>query len=662
MNTAVHLVKEKISADANDTIVIIGTGPVGIKALTTLLERSPQQNIVIYGDEPWEPYNRVRLSSFLAGEIGWSDITESQKIPQRENLVQHHHCKVVEINRQQAYVVDELGRIQHYSKLILALGSHPHIPSIEGIELQRVYTFRNMSDTQHLLARRVKSRTVAVIGGGVLGLEVAKAMTRNHTKVIVVDHAQHLMLRQLDEQAATLLNQHISDLGIQLYLGNGIKRIIGKDTVSAIELRNGEVLSCDTVIFSTGIKPNIQLAREAKLSVGRGIRVSDTMQTSDPNIYAVGECAEHRETVYGLVAPGYEQAKVAIADIEKRTTQYTGSITATQLKVVGLPVFSMGRTGEGESKSTFNEYIYQDTQTGVYRKIIRFRNRLVGAIAIGEWGALARIQEGIVKQRYIWPWQIRRFIKTGDLWPLEQGKSVSQWPASAVVCNCTGVTRGQCSQAISSGCNSIESVMQRTSASTVCGSCRPLIQSLLGGVVKADKIPALKSFLLYSVLISLMVTAAVLLPGIAYNASSMTSIQWDLLWRDNLIKQISGYSILFLIVVGLLLSLRKRWPKFALFDFTFWRYLHVLLGVFIGVGLFLHTGFRLGDNLNAWLMLLFLGLMLIGSMFGVFMSLQHKIDGVLAQRIRGYMQWGHVLLFWPLPALLTFHIIKTYYF
>ncbi len=663
MNIAVHLVEDEVEdMSLEHPIVIVGTGPVGIKTLTTLLAESPDKNIIVYGDEPWEPYNRVKLSSFLAGEIDWADLTDSQKIPEIKNLVQHQNCKITKIDKDKKVVIDELGREQKYEKLILALGSRPHIPGIEGVELDGVYTFRDMTDTNRLLARQTKSRTTVIVGGGVLGLEAGKAMLKNNTNVVVVDHAMRLMSNQLDEDASELVKEHIYSLGIRLSLGSGIKKVLGENKVTGIELLNGKKIDCDTVIFSTGIKPNIELARDAKISIGKGVRVSDTMLTSDPDIYAVGECAEHRNIVYGLVAPGFEQAKVAVADIFGKKTNYTGSIMATQLKVVGMPVFSMGRTGEGESKSIFVQYIYSKPEKGLYRKIIIFRNRVVGAISVGNWDTLHRVQESITKNRYIWPWQLKRFSKMGDLWSLEQSKKVSQWPASAIVCNCMNVSRGQCSKAISTGCSSVEEIMQSTSASTVCGGCRPLISELLGGVVKAEKIKAVKSFMFYSLLTSIAMLAALFLPGLMYNPSAEVNFQWDQLWRNGLIKQVTGYSILGMTLFGLLISLAKRWKKFSFFQFSVWRYLHVLIGVFIVIALFSHTGFRLGNNLNGMLMVLFSGLILVGGIYGLFMSLQHKLDGVFVNRVRGYLNWTHLLLFWPVPVLLSFHVLKTYYF
>jgi len=663
MSTAVHLVEEKIVDDVqSEPIVIVGTGPVGIKALMTLLAEKPEESIVIYGDEPWEPYNRVKLSSFLAGEIGWDDLTVSQKIPKSESLIQHHNCEVIKIDRAQMIVFDETGRKQKYKKLVLALGSQPHIPDIEGTSLEGVYTFRDMSDTQQLMARRAKSRTTVIVGGGVLGLEAAKAMSRDSTEVVVIDHAMTLMPNQLDDEASELVSEHIYSLGVRLKLGSGIRKVLGGSKVTGVELLNGKTINCDTVIFSTGIKPNIALARDARLFVGKGIRVADSMQTNDPSIYAVGECAEHRNIVYGLVGPGYEQAKVAVANIQGRKTSYAGSTMSTQLKVVGLPVFSMGRLGEGESKRIFVQYVYNKPDLGIYRKIIVFRNRVVGAISVGKWDALHRVQETITKERYIWPWQLKRFTTSGDLWRLEDSKKVSQWPADAIVCNCMNVSRGQCSKVINQGCSTIEGIIQTTSASTVCGSCRPLIAELLGGGVNAEKLKGYKSFLLYSLIATLVMAVAAFLPGLMYNASAEDLIKWDLLWRDGSLKQATGFTVLGLTTIALLISLAKRWKRFSLFDYNLWRYVHVLSGVFIALTLFAHTGFRLGHNMNSLLMSIFVSLMLVGGLYGLFMSIQHKLDGVLVQTIRGYFNWIHLLLFWPVPVFLTFHIYKTYYF
>lgn len=645
-----------------EPIVIVGTGPVGIRVLHALLRQGAQQPIVIYGGEPWEPYNRVRLSSFLAGDIKWDDLVSTQFTQDQPNVIQKHNCKIVQIDRAQRCVIDEQGGVQPYAKLILATGSHPHIPNVPGNVLEHVYTFRDMRDTQDLLARRVNSRCTVVVGGGLLGLEAARAMARHNTQVIVVDHAMRLMQHQLDEPAAEMLKEHVLSLGIRVFLGSGIKLIEGEHKVTAVVLQDGRRIECDTLIFATGIIPNIELARAAQLSVGRGIRVNDTMQTSDPDIYAVGECAEHRGKVYGIVAPGYEQAEVAVHTLIGKAAHYRGSIAATRLKVVGASVFSMGRVGEEENPHNFSIYTHFDHARQVYRKLVLRRRRLVGVIAIGQWEGQQRVQEAITSNRHVWPWQVRRFVRQGNLWNHTIASDVAAWPVTAIVCQCMNVTRGQCTQAISMGYDTVEGIMSKTSASTVCGGCRPLLGQLLGARVKLDALRARRSFLFVSLLSLILVSLAVLSPGLMYNESAQDSLKWDSLWRDGTLKQVSGYTVLAASLLGLVMSLRKRWRKIPWLQFDVWRYTHVVLGLLAIVALLLHTGFRTGENLNFWLMAMFIGLLVAGSASALVMSVQHQLDAVLAKQIRDKLIWLHLLLFWPVPALLAFHIAKIYYF
>jgi len=663
MGQVAKVLPEEISPYITEVpIIIVGTGPVGIRVLHSITQRDPQAHVIIFGNEPWVPYDRVKLSSFLAGEIKWNELTDSQSIAENSHVIQHHNCAIVEIDREKNSVVDQYGQEYQYKKLILAVGSCPHIPNVPGKALERVYTFRDMNDVQNLLARRVASRSTVVIGGGLLGLEAARAMSKQNTRVSIVDHSNWLMRQQLDENAATYLNEHIMTFGIRTFLGSGVKAILGDEKVCAVELINGRIIECDTVIFATGIVPNIDLARSARLSVGRGIRVNNNMQTSDPDIYAIGECAQHNDKIYGIVSPGYEQAEVAVHDIFGKKSRYIGSLCATQLKVAGISIFSMGKTGDDEPVSNFNIYIYENYAKRIYRKILLQRNRLVGVIAVGGLPAKNRLQEAILNRRRLWPWQITSFLKTGELWQEGTAQNIHQWPASSIVCNCMSVTRGQCSKAIETGCDTIEKVMRSTNASTVCGSCRPLLAQLLGQSTHPEKLKAYKTFLLVSSVGLVLSLAALLLPSLQYPALATESLSWDLIWRDSTNKQLTGFTILGLSLFALLVSLRKRWKRIRIFDFSIWRYGHVVLGVLGLVTIFLHTGFRLGSNLNLWLMLPFIALILVGAMMGVFMALQHKIDVARAKVIKDTLFWGHVFAFWPVPALLAMHITKTYYF
>ena len=643
-------------------IVIVGSGPVGIHFLQALLAHNPDCAIVMYGNERWQPYNRVQLSAFIAGDIGWSGLVETQAFPSAGNITTRFNTAIVEIDPDNKLVIDQTGYRQHYSKLILATGSRPHRPGIPGIELKNIFTFRDLSDAEQLVARRVRSRRTVVIGGGLLGLEAARAMTRYHTEVIVVDHANRLMNQQLDEQASEHLREYILSLGIRVHLSSPIKQICGDTEVTGVLLRNDTFIACDTVIMATGIRPNMELALAAGISVGRGIKVNDAMQTSDPDIYAVGECCEHNGQVYGLVAPGYEQAQVAAYNLAGKRSSYTGSIAATQLKVVGQPVFSMGELSNEAPDFSLHSLTYENPSTQVYRKLVLRQHRVVGAIAVGDWPSLFRIREAVTQRRILWPWEIKRFSRTGELWPDSDAAKVSQWPASTVVCNCRQVTRGKCSEAIAAGCYTVTEISQHTGAATVCGSCKPLLQQMLGSTPVAEPIRQWRTTLTIASLSLLALIAFLFVAPIPYLNSAQTNLHWDLLWRNGTLKQVTGYSTIGLATLGMLMSLRKRIPNFKLFEFSIWRSLHLITGLLLLLTLAAHTGLRLGHHLDQQLTVMFLALIVLGVIAAALLGLQHRLDAVLAKRLKEKLVWLHILLFWPVPALLSWHIFKIYYF
>ncbi|UCE88415.1 MAG: NAD(P)/FAD-dependent oxidoreductase [Pseudomonadota bacterium] len=643
-------------------VIVVGAGPVGIRTVQALVKREPTTPIVLYGDEPWAPYNRVRLSSLVAGEVKLGGLANEPRLPVDARVIAHYNAAVVDIDRDARSVSDAHGNVQQYSSLVLATGSRPHVPGIPGIDKRGVFTFRNLDDAQRLMARQARSRRTVVLGGGLLGLEAARAMQRQNTEVVVVDHTNRLMSRQLDDTGAELLREHVLAHGIQSVLGVAVDALAGDDTVAGVCLRGGRTIECDTVIVAAGIRPNVELALQAGLAIGKGIRVNDAMQTTDPDIFAVGECAEHRGRVYGLVAPGLEQAEVAAHCILGGDSDYAGSVQASRLKVLGTPVFSMGRVGEEENPLEVTTVTYAHPENGVYRKLAVRRRRLVGAIAVGEWEELGRIQEGVTRQRLVGPWQLKRFRDTGQLWPLEEARSVCDWPASATVCNCTGVTRGQLSDAIAGGAVTVDALMASTGASSVCGGCRPLI----GELAQTTEPPApergyrtLLATGIIALVFAVLVASALQVP---YSGSVEVPWQWDLLWRDSLAKQITGFTTLGLSLALLSLSLRKRWKRFSRGAFPVWRMVHVVLGLAALIALLLHTGMRMGANLNYLLMLSFVGLIGIGTLAAGVISTAHRFDASLGRRLRNLSVWGHILLFWPLPALLGFHIVKAYYF
>jgi nitrite reductase (NADH) large subunit len=642
-------------------IVVVGTGPVGIRFVEELLQRSPGAPVIIYGNEPWEPYNRVRLTGLLTGELTFAGIQNRLKLAASNQVVQHHNCSIESIDRANRLVIDELGRSQPYEKLILATGSRPHIPNIPGIDKDGVFAFRSLNDAQLLLARRARSRRAVVLGGGLLGLEAARGLQRYNTEVVVIEHAGRLMAQQLDDEASDLLNEHLLSQGVRVVLGDSVKNILGEESIKGVVLRSGRRIECDTMVIATGIHPNFELARDAGIPVGRGIRVNDQMQTGDPDVFAVGECAEHRDRVYGLVAPGMEQAGVAAHYISGNTSHYKGSQSATRLKVVGVSVFSAGRCGERDNISQLQALKWRAYDSVSYRKLLLRRNRLVGVIAYGEWDEASRIQEAVQAERYIWPWQQRRFFRTGTLWATPQAASVRDWPAGSVVCQCTHVTRGALSKAVDAGHCTVEALCEHTGASSVCGSCKPLLADLVDRQdVEAE---TGSRTLVWTGLVSLLAALAMLLaPGIPFPETVQTDIRWDALWRDGLIKQITGFSLLGLGLLISLISVRKRFRRVNYGNFAHWRLVHVLLGLLVVGMLIAHTGLRLGYQLNLYLMLSFVGLLLAGGIASGVIGLQHVLPRGLAGRTREISLWTHILLIWPLPALLGFHVLKGYWF
>jgi bacterioferritin-associated ferredoxin len=423
-------------------------------------------------------------------------------------------------------------------------------------------------------------------------------------------------------------------------------------------------VSCDTVILCTGIRANVELAREVGLAVGRGIKVSASMQTSDPDIYAVGECAEFEDCVYGLVGPGFEQAAVAAAHICGEPVAYAGSVPATKLKVVGTDVFSMGDVEQLEQRSDISTLRFEAKDGASYRKLIVKRGRLVGALAIGSWPEINRLQEAIHAGARLWPWQRVRFALLGRLWAERTPASVREWPRTATVCNCTGVTRGQIGDAIALGCNCVDDVKRDTGASTVCGSCGPLIVELLGAPAPRQPIAAFRLVAVLASVAALLTLLTLLMPAWRTAANIGARGLADLLWLDGAWKQVSGYTLLALSVGAAGLGLKKRLMPLRLGAFSTWRIVHVAVGAFGLLALFAHTGFRLGSNLNMWLMLSFLGVALAGGAAGLATALEHRLFATAgeAARLRAAAFWLHLLAFWPLPLLLAAHILSVYFY
>lgn len=367
----------------SEQLVIVGNGMAAARLVDELTKRAPgRYAIAVIGEEPALAYNRVLLSSLLAGEVVEKDIelkSRSWWEAQGVTLVYGRRATGIDARSRQVHL--EGGNRLNFSKLVLATGSEPIRLPLPGAELSGVLTFRDVNDVGAIMAHTGPRKRAVVIGGGLLGLEAAYGLRKAGAQVTVVHLMDRLMERQIDARAAAMLKSALEGLGIEVLLEAQSTAVEGRDKAEGLHLADGRVLPADLIVMAAGIRPRAELARIADIAVKRGIVVDDQMQTSEPSIYALGECAEHRGTCYGLVEPAYEQARVLAQHLAGDAAHYDGSLLATNLKVSGVNVFSAGDfIGAAGTESI----VLSDPEHGIYRKLVVEDGRLAGAVLLGD--------------------------------------------------------------------------------------------------------------------------------------------------------------------------------------------------------------------------------------------------------------------------------------
>ena len=617
----------------------------------------------ILSDEIHEPYNRVRLTPLLSGDVQFGEITLTAKNSATMNI--HTGVRVVDIDPDRKRVETANGVFWSFDKLVIATGSHAFVPNIPGAELSGVYTFRTADDASALLARSFSARNATIIGGGLLGLEAAKGLQQRGCHVTVVEHENRLMPRQLDRDGAQLLKTKIMAIGVEVLTGSRVSEIRGTDRVETVLLTDGTEIQSDTIVICAGVRANTELARSAGLPFGRGILVNAQMQTNVPEIYAVGECAQFEDEVVGLVGPGYAQADIAVASIRGAPEPYVATINATKLKVIGADVFSIGDVEQLEVRANVKSHIWSDETS--YRRIFVDRGKLVGAIAVGSWDQTSRLQEAVHKHERVYPWMNYRFRHSGDIWP-DAVQDAANLPDAATICNCTGVTCGQIRRALAGAANPTpELVGSETGASTVCGTCAPLIEEMIDAGAAPKAVAFFKPLLAISSVVTLLALIPLLIGYVplpqSYDAESLRV--WA--WRDNIVKQWSGFTLLGIVLAALGIGLRKR-MRFLdrLGSYDGWRLVHIFIGLAAMLGFFAHTGFRLGANWNFALGLCFVATLILGAFAGLATGGDHSLRthglSTAQKPARRVPTWLHIIAIWPLPLLLLFHVLTVYAF
>jgi nitrite reductase (NADH) large subunit len=473
-------------------LVMVGNGMAGVRTIEELLKVAPElYDITVFGAEPHPNYNRILLSPVLAGEQTLDEIVlNSWEWYEANRIALHAGKKVVEIDRVRRVVRAEDGTEEEYDRLLLCTGSNPFILPVPGKDLEGVIAYRDIADTQAMIEAAQKYRKAVVIGGGLLGLEAANGLMRRGMDVTVVHVMPWLMERQLDDVAGKLLQKSLEDRGLKFMIGAQTEELFaGEDgRVKAVKFKDGTALEADLVVMAVGIRPNTELAEQAKLHVNRGIVVHDTMQTvTDPRIYSVGECAAHRGIAYGLVAPLFEQAKVAANHLAQfGIGRYSGSLTSTKLKVTGIDLFScgdfMGASPGKPGDPGTEEIVMSDPFAGVYKKLVIKDDKLVGACLYGDtvdgsW-YFKLLREGRSVS------DIRDKLMFGESSLGDSGHEghtkAASMPGDAEVCGCNGVTKGTICKVIKEkGLFTVDEVRKHTKASASCGSCTGLVEQIL---------------------------------------------------------------------------------------------------------------------------------------------------------------------------------------
>ncbi|WP_456309626.1 nitrite reductase large subunit NirB [Siccirubricoccus soli] len=473
-------------------LVVVGNGMAGMRVVQNLLRLAPHRyDITVFGAEPHPNYDRIALSSVLAGEKTLEEIVINSRDWYAENGIRLiAGDPVVAIDRMARTVTSASGVVAAYDRLLIAAGSKPLAPPIPGLGLPGTCAFRDIADVETMIAAaRDEGRRAVVIGGGLLGLEAAWGLRRRGMSVALVHLMPTLMERQLDATAGTLLQRDLDRRGIAFFTNGQTEEITGTDRATGVRLADGREVPADLVVVAIGIRPNIDLARQAGLEVNRGIVVDDGLRTEDPNIFAVGECVEHRGQVFGLVAPIWEQAKICAAQLAgDETAIYVTPPLSTRLKITGVDVFSAGALAAADPAD--EEITFQDVARGVYRKLVLRGGKVAGVVMYGD------VTDG--------PWYFQLLREGTEVGPMrdtlilgravataaqgapahDPAAAVAALPDTAEICGCNGVCKGSITAAIAElKLTTLDAVRAHTKASASCGSCTGQVEALLAAAL-----------------------------------------------------------------------------------------------------------------------------------------------------------------------------------
>lgn len=469
-----------MTGDHKQKLVVVGNGMAGISTVEQIIKLGGAYDITVFGSEPHPNYNRIMLSYVLEGSKTVDDIVLNDWNWYKENdITLYTGTTVTKIDEENKVVVAENGLEVPYDRVIIATGSNPFILPVPGSDKKGVVGFRDIADCSQMLAAAKLYKKAAVIGGGLLGLEAAKGLVNLGMDVTVVHLMNDLMERQLDHQASAMLQAELESQGIKFAMGKQTVELLGEDRVKGLRFSDGTELEAGFVVMAVGIKPNVAVAQASGIAVNRGIVVDDYLRTSMANVYAVGECDEHRGVCYGLVAPLFEQGMVLAKHLcGVDTKPYEGSVVSTKLKISGVDVFSAGEFIEGPEHTVI---VAKDEWKKTYKKILLKDNVIVGAVLFGDVTESAALQK-LIKQEALMTDEIYGTVMgTGCCGGgANKGASVENMADEEIVCGCNGVTKKTIMDAVTlQGLTTVDEIKACTGATRSCGGCKPVVEQIL---------------------------------------------------------------------------------------------------------------------------------------------------------------------------------------
>lgn len=471
-------------------IVLIGNGMTGFKFCEKFAASSLKEHyeLVVFGEEPHPAYDRVHLTSYYTGTIPDELLLAPAGWYEEHDIVLHTHEKVVTIDKEAKTVTSEKERTYSYDILVLATGSSAFVPPIEGVDKNGVFVYRTFDDIDKIKQYIPQSSKAVVIGGGLLGLEAAKAVLDDGLPTSIVEFASRLMPRQLDPKGAEVLKSKLEEFNLEILLNKSTDKILGNGKLEGLQFADGSKLDADLLVISAGIRPRDELARTAGLEVHPrgGIVVNSKMETTDPSIFAIGECVVVHNMVWGLVAPCYEMAEILVKNIEGESKEFLGYDLSSKLKLIGTDVASFGDALiENEKIKTI---VYENKSRGIYKRlnISEDGKYLLGGILVGEAEEYNMLKQ-VVNNKMALPENPEDFILGARGGDSAVGIGIGDLPDSAAICSCENISKGDILKSIENdGAESVPKIKKCTKAGTGCGGCAPMLDDLLTHYMKSQ--------------------------------------------------------------------------------------------------------------------------------------------------------------------------------